>query len=43
MQACRQFALPMTSGRCSLDVSRKLEHVPGGSFAKLRHELSIGE
>ena len=26
-----------------LDVSRKLEHVPGGSFAKLRHELSIGE
>lgn len=26
-----------------LDVSRKLEYVPGGSFAKLRHELSIGE
>ena len=26
-----------------LDVSRKLEHVPGGSFAKLQHELSIGE
>ena len=26
-----------------LDASRKLEHVPGGSFAKLQHELSIGE
>ena len=26
-----------------LDVSRKLEYVPGGSFAKLRYELSIGE
>jgi hypothetical protein len=26
-----------------LDVSRKLEYVPGGSFAKLQHELSIGE
>ena len=26
-----------------LDDSRKLEYVPGGSFAKLRHELSIGE
>ena len=23
-----------------LDVSRKLEYVPGGSFAKLQHELS---
>jgi hypothetical protein len=26
-----------------LDVSRTLEHVPGGSFAKLQYELSIGE
>jgi hypothetical protein len=26
-----------------LDVSRKLEHVPGGSFAKLQYELSIGK
>jgi len=26
-----------------LDVSRKLEYVPGGSFAKLQYELSIGE
>jgi hypothetical protein len=26
-----------------LDVSRKLEYVPGGSFARLRYELSIGE
>jgi hypothetical protein len=26
-----------------LDVSRKLEYLPGGSFAKLQHELSIGE
>jgi hypothetical protein len=26
-----------------LDASRKLEHVPGGSFAKLQYELSIGE
>ncbi len=26
-----------------LDVSRKLEYLPGGSFAKLHHELSIGE
>jgi hypothetical protein len=26
-----------------LDVSRKLEHVLGGSFAKLQFELSIGE
>jgi len=26
-----------------LDVSRKLEYVPGGSFAKLQHELSISE
>ena len=25
-----------------LDVSRKLEYVPGGSFATLQHELSIG-
>jgi len=25
-----------------LDVSRKLEYLPGGSFAKLQHELSIG-
>jgi hypothetical protein len=26
-----------------LDVSRKLEHLPSGNFAKLQHELSIGE
>jgi hypothetical protein len=26
-----------------LDVSRKLEYVPGDSFAKLQYELSIGE
>ncbi len=26
-----------------LDVARKLEDVPGGSFAKLQYELSIGE
>ena len=26
-----------------LDISRKLEHVPGGSFAKLQYELSSGE
>jgi hypothetical protein len=26
-----------------LDLSRKLEYVPGGSFAKLKYELSIGE
>jgi hypothetical protein len=26
-----------------LDVSRKLEYVPGGSLAKLQYELSIGE
>jgi hypothetical protein len=26
-----------------LHVSRKLEYVPGGSVAKLQHELSIGE
>jgi hypothetical protein len=26
-----------------LDVSRKLEYVTGGSFAKLHYELSIGE
>ena len=26
-----------------LDASRKLEHVPGGSFAKLQHELSASE
>jgi hypothetical protein len=26
-----------------LDVSRKLEYLPGGSFATLHHELSIGE
>lgn len=25
------------------EVSRKLEYVPGGGFAKLQHELSIGE
>jgi hypothetical protein len=29
--------------RVLLDVSRKLEYVPGGSFAKLQHELSVGE
>jgi hypothetical protein len=29
--------------RVLLDVSRKLEYLPGGSFAKLQHELSIGE
>ena len=29
--------------RVLLDVSRKLEYVPGGSFAKLQYELSIGE
>jgi hypothetical protein len=26
-----------------LDVARKLEYLPGGTFAKLQHELSIGE
>ncbi|HEY5058724.1 MAG TPA: hypothetical protein VII51_06875 [Gaiellaceae bacterium] len=26
-----------------LDVSRRLEYVPGGSFAKLQYELSAGE
>ena len=26
-----------------LDVSRKLEYLPGGGFAKLQYELSIGE
>jgi hypothetical protein len=26
-----------------LDVSRKLEYLPRGSFAELQHELSIGE
>jgi len=26
-----------------LDVSRKLEYLPGGSFAKLQYELSVGE
>ncbi|HEY8838364.1 MAG TPA: hypothetical protein VIO16_11950 [Dehalococcoidia bacterium] len=26
-----------------LDASRKLEHVPGGSFAKLQYELSASE
>jgi hypothetical protein len=26
-----------------LDVSRKPEYMPRGSFAKLQHELSIGE
>ena len=26
-----------------LDVSRKLEYLPGGGFAKLQHELSVGE
>jgi len=26
-----------------LEVSRKLEYLPGGSFAKLQYELSIGE
>ena len=26
-----------------LEVSRKLEYVPGGSFARLQDELSIGE
>jgi hypothetical protein len=26
-----------------LDVWRKLEYLPGGSFAKLQHELLIGE
>ena len=29
--------------RVLLDVARKLEYLPGGSFAKLQHELSIGE
>jgi hypothetical protein len=43
MQACGQFASPDDERQVLLDVSRKLDHLPGGSFAKLQHELSIGE
>jgi hypothetical protein len=44
MQACGQFALPMTSDRCSSTFRESWSTCRGGgSFAKLQYELSIGE
>ena len=43
MQACGAVRVADDERQVLLEVSRKLEYVPGGSFAKLHYELSIDE
>jgi len=43
MQVVRTVRVADDERQVLLDVSRKLEYMPRGSFAKLQHELSVGE